>query len=103
MSLFWTSIRTGVSAQLAQNGTLPPVISAETLKAGAGAELLPTSRLAVPVLTLHNVADGLFPVEHERAYASVVQAAGKEALDQDMILGTPLIIAHSGLPLPARP
>ena len=29
--------------------------------------------------------------------------ASKEALDQDMILGTPLIIAHSERPQPARP
>jgi hypothetical protein len=29
--------------------------------------------------------------------------AGKEALDQELILGTPLIIAHSRFPRPARP
>lgn len=34
-------------------------------------------RLAVPVLTLHTIGDGLVPVQHEEAYAAVVASAGK--------------------------
>lgn len=36
--------------------------------------------IQIPVLTLHTTADGLVPVEHEQAYASVVRAAGQNYL-----------------------
>lgn len=36
--------------------------------------------LDVPVLTLHTTDDGLVPVEHERAYADTVRAAGADPL-----------------------
>ena len=39
-----------------------------------------TGDLQLPVLTLHTTDDGLVPVEHEQAYASVVRAAGNADL-----------------------
>jgi hypothetical protein len=36
--------------------------------------------IQIPVLTLHTTADGLVPVEHEQAYASVVRAARQNQL-----------------------
>ncbi|OGO43677.1 MAG: hypothetical protein A2Z04_09815 [Chloroflexi bacterium RBG_16_57_9] len=36
-------------------------------------------QLQLPVLTMHTTGDGLVTVEHERAYARVVHAAGKDA------------------------
>jgi hypothetical protein len=45
--------------------------------------------------------DALIIALHQAFEGSLL--AGKEALDQEMILGTPLIIVHSELPRPARP
>ncbi len=39
-----------------------------------------TGQLQVPVLTLHTIGDSQVPVETEQAYASVVHAAGAQAL-----------------------
>jgi pimeloyl-ACP methyl ester carboxylesterase len=36
--------------------------------------------IQIPVLTLHTTGDGLVPVEHEQAYASVVRAEGNNRL-----------------------
>jgi hypothetical protein len=50
---------------------------------------------------LGETVDALIIALHQALEGGLL--AGKEALDQDMILGTPLIIAHSELPLPAHP
>jgi pimeloyl-ACP methyl ester carboxylesterase len=47
----------------------------------------PGGRLRVPVLTMHNIADPLAPVEHEQAYASVVHDAGKRSLVRQLFVG----------------
>jgi alpha-beta hydrolase superfamily lysophospholipase len=41
---------------------------------------VPTGELAVPVLTMHTVADPLVPVQHESTYEDIVRKAGNKGL-----------------------